>query len=178
KCTVSNPLYNYEKLTSSHSTTLDQRLTDRIKELCARAVALPESPELNEVLAELNAALREHTRRLRNMALGAPISRQAVEVLTRGYRWKVAFRFSPVSLNRVSVRHSAGYPKEGDPNLGARLTMVRHRLMESETSSPMFIGINSPARRIDVPNNPCVKQRPLRNYSQSATRLRLLCLCR
>jgi hypothetical protein len=47
---------------------MDRRLTDRIKELCAKAVSLPESPELNEVLRELNSALSEHTRRLRAMA--------------------------------------------------------------------------------------------------------------
>ena len=46
---------------------MSQRLEDRIKELCAKALALPASPELNEVLKQLQEALHEHTRRLREM---------------------------------------------------------------------------------------------------------------
>ena len=44
-----------------------RRLEDRIRELCALAVAA-EDPELEVVLAELQAALRQHTERLRRMA--------------------------------------------------------------------------------------------------------------
>ena len=44
-----------------------RRLEDRIRELCALAVAA-EDPELEMVLAELQAALRQHTERLRRMA--------------------------------------------------------------------------------------------------------------
>jgi hypothetical protein len=44
-----------------------RRLEDRIRELCALAVAA-EDPELEIVLAQLQAALREHTERLRRMA--------------------------------------------------------------------------------------------------------------
>lgn len=55
---------------------VDQQLTDRIRELCAKAIALPDSTELNDVLKELNAALSEHTRRLRNMAVGARFTSQ------------------------------------------------------------------------------------------------------
>jgi uncharacterized coiled-coil protein SlyX len=47
---------------------MNPRLEDRIRELCAKAVALPESEELNEVLAELKSALSEHTERIRKMA--------------------------------------------------------------------------------------------------------------
>jgi hypothetical protein len=46
---------------------MSQRLEDRIKELCAKALTLPASPELNEVLKQLQEALHEHTRRLREM---------------------------------------------------------------------------------------------------------------
>jgi hypothetical protein len=53
---------------------LSQRLEDRIKELCAKAVVTPESPELNTILKELQAALAEHARRLRKMVFdGVPI---------------------------------------------------------------------------------------------------------
>jgi hypothetical protein len=44
-----------------------RRLEYRIRELCALAVAA-EDPELEIVLAQLQAALREHTERLRRMA--------------------------------------------------------------------------------------------------------------
>ena len=46
---------------------ISQRLEDRIKQLCAKALSTPESPELNEVLKQLQNALREHTSRLRSM---------------------------------------------------------------------------------------------------------------
>ena len=36
---------------------MSQRLEDRIKELCAKAVVTPESPELNAILKQLHAAL-------------------------------------------------------------------------------------------------------------------------
>lgn len=47
---------------------MSKRLEDRIKELCAEAIATPESPELNVVLKQLQDALHEHTDRLRDMA--------------------------------------------------------------------------------------------------------------
>jgi hypothetical protein len=47
-----------------------QRLEDRIKELCAKAVATDESPELNEILQQLRIALSEHTRRMRKLVAG------------------------------------------------------------------------------------------------------------
>jgi hypothetical protein len=46
---------------------MSQRLEDRIKQLCAKALSTPESPALNEVLKQLQNALHEHTNRLRNM---------------------------------------------------------------------------------------------------------------
>ena len=48
---------------------MSHRLEDRIKELCAKAVVTPESPELSAILKELHAALAEHARRLRKMVL-------------------------------------------------------------------------------------------------------------
>ena len=47
-----------------------QRLEDRIKELCQEAAATSNSPELDEILQDLRAALAEHTRRMRNVAAG------------------------------------------------------------------------------------------------------------
>ena len=53
---------------------LKQDLTDRIKELCARAVDAPDS-EWESILAELRSALYEHVAEMRYMAaenLGRP----------------------------------------------------------------------------------------------------------
>jgi len=50
-----------------------QRLEDRIKELCHEAAATPQSPELDEILQDLQAALAEHTRRMRRLAAGFPV---------------------------------------------------------------------------------------------------------
>jgi hypothetical protein len=44
-----------------------RRLEDRIRELCAKAVAAPES-DLEPVIGELKVALHEHTERLRKLA--------------------------------------------------------------------------------------------------------------
>ena len=44
-----------------------RRLEDRIRSLCAKAVAAGSS-ELNPILSDLKAALHEHTERLRTMA--------------------------------------------------------------------------------------------------------------
>jgi hypothetical protein len=50
-----------------------QRLDDRIKELCHKAAATPQSPELDEILQHLQAALAEHTQRMRRVAAGFPV---------------------------------------------------------------------------------------------------------
>jgi len=42
-----------------------RRLEDRIRNLCAKAVASEDSPELQEVFEQLRAALHEHNERLR-----------------------------------------------------------------------------------------------------------------
>lgn len=47
-----------------------QRLEDRIQELCRKAAATSNSPELDEILQDLRAALAEHTRRMRRVAAG------------------------------------------------------------------------------------------------------------
>ena len=48
-----------------------RRLEDRIRSLCAKAVAVG-SGELNPILSDLKAALHEHTERLRTMAAALP----------------------------------------------------------------------------------------------------------
>jgi len=50
-----------------------RRLEDRIRELCAKAVKKQDPAELNKVLEELRAALREHTQRLRHSAVNPPL---------------------------------------------------------------------------------------------------------
>jgi uncharacterized coiled-coil protein SlyX len=53
---------------------MSHRLEDRIKELCAKATTLPDSsPELDEVLKELQDALHEHNQRLRKMVAHFPV---------------------------------------------------------------------------------------------------------
>ena len=49
-----------------------RRLEDRIKALCEKAAATPDSPELTDILQHLKAALAEHTRRMRMLAAGFP----------------------------------------------------------------------------------------------------------
>jgi hypothetical protein len=49
-----------------------QRLEDRIKALCEKAAATPDSPELTDILQHLKAALAEHTQRMRKLAAGFP----------------------------------------------------------------------------------------------------------
>ena len=46
-----------------------RRLEDRIRNLCAKAVASEDTPELQEVLEQLRAALREHNVRLRKLPI-------------------------------------------------------------------------------------------------------------
>ena len=45
-----------------------RRLEDRIRELCANAVSIPESAELAVAMEELKNALHEHADHLRSMA--------------------------------------------------------------------------------------------------------------
>jgi len=44
-----------------------RRLEDRIRELCAKAVAAPGSADFNEVMQQLRECLREHANRLRQL---------------------------------------------------------------------------------------------------------------
>ena len=46
----------------------DRRLDDKIRALAERAIAAQEPDELDSVLKDLQAALREHTQRLRKLA--------------------------------------------------------------------------------------------------------------
>jgi hypothetical protein len=50
-------------------------LEDRIRELCAKAVAADDARELECILTELKLALREHTERLRDMLSHYPMLR-------------------------------------------------------------------------------------------------------
>lgn len=50
-----------------------RRLDDKIRELCAKAVATQDSSELHDILQQLRASLHEHVRRLRKSALSRPL---------------------------------------------------------------------------------------------------------
>jgi hypothetical protein len=72
-CTVSNFWLIYERLFHPLvPTAMFQRLEDRIRQLCVKALATPQSAELDEILRELKSALAEHTRRLRALAAAYP----------------------------------------------------------------------------------------------------------
>jgi predicted trehalose synthase len=51
-------------------TLLVVRIEERIRELCAKALAAPEG-EMNPILGELKTALHEHTKYLRQLATKA-----------------------------------------------------------------------------------------------------------
>jgi hypothetical protein len=51
-------------------------MDDRIKKLCAKAVATDPSPELDEILQELRPALHEHSESLREMVARYPTRRE------------------------------------------------------------------------------------------------------
>ena len=44
---------------------MERRLEDQIRKLCAEVVNTPDTDQWNEIIAELNTALREHIRRAR-----------------------------------------------------------------------------------------------------------------
>jgi hypothetical protein len=56
-----------------------RRLEDRIRVLCARTVSAPEA-ELAPIIAELKAALHEHTQRLRKLAAAKLLRKNADRV--------------------------------------------------------------------------------------------------
>lgn len=53
-----------------------RRLEDKIRKLCADAVATTDPSQLNEILEQLAQALREHTDRVRKMAAARPGPRE------------------------------------------------------------------------------------------------------
>ena len=71
-------LWNH-KLDNLALPMLLRRLDDRIRELCAKAVRCQDSAELQRVLAELRAAMREHTERLRRSVVNFPQSQRRAE---------------------------------------------------------------------------------------------------
>jgi len=48
---------------------VNRRLQDRIRELCALALACHDDDERDSILAELRSALREHTARIKRNAV-------------------------------------------------------------------------------------------------------------
>jgi hypothetical protein len=80
-----------------------RRLEDRIKELCSKAIATPESPELNQVLKDLQAALREHSQRLRRMAFDRHSVRPDRRSLTFEVTDRCAICGKPIMLEQSKV---------------------------------------------------------------------------
>jgi hypothetical protein len=60
----------FGSLLSSYSRS--RRLEDRIRRLCSEAVTAAEPAELNPILEQLSAALRNHTERVRQLATMRP----------------------------------------------------------------------------------------------------------
>ena len=81
---------------------MSQRLENRIKELCAKALTLPASPELNEVLKQLQEALHEHTSRLRRM-VASRRTRAERGSLTFGVVELCAICGKPITLEQARV---------------------------------------------------------------------------
>ncbi len=52
---------------------MNRRLEDRIRELCAKVVRMPDTPEWNKTLQQLTAALQEHARRMRKLVAELPM---------------------------------------------------------------------------------------------------------
>ena len=52
----------------------DVTLPRRIRELCAQAIAAPDSEEFQPVLSELRQALRQHVEQIQNMVIEYPFS--------------------------------------------------------------------------------------------------------
>jgi hypothetical protein len=50
-----------------------RRLEDRVRELCAWALASTDPVELHEIATQLRAALREHINRVRMSAVNPPV---------------------------------------------------------------------------------------------------------
>jgi hypothetical protein len=58
-------------------------MEDRIKDLCAKAVETPASPQLGKIFRQLQSALSEHTQRMRKMArLSLPSQRDDSSIET------------------------------------------------------------------------------------------------
>ncbi|MCU1298757.1 MAG: hypothetical protein JWO91_3035 [Acidobacteriaceae bacterium] len=48
------------------------RLEDKIQELCSKAIAAKEQPEIEAAIAELRAALKEHIHKMRERVISFP----------------------------------------------------------------------------------------------------------
>jgi hypothetical protein len=88
-----------------------QRLEDRIKQLCAKALSTPESPELNDVLKQFQDALHEHTDRLRDMVASRRI-RTERRSLTFDVIDRCVICDKPITLEQAKVTED-GKPVHG-----------------------------------------------------------------
>jgi hypothetical protein len=73
-CAVSNMKWEYGSVRNRFLMT--RRLEDRIRSLCAQAVATEDSAELREILKSLRSAIHEHTQRLRKAAVDPQVKQR------------------------------------------------------------------------------------------------------
>jgi len=52
---------------------MNRRLEDRIRELCAKVVSMPDTPEWTKTIQQLKAALQEHACRMRELVAEFPM---------------------------------------------------------------------------------------------------------
>jgi len=91
-------------------------LDDRIRELCANAVKIPESAELALAMEQLKNALHEHAEHLRNMAANraeAPQRRQSDPASAAAKLVKCTICRHPIALEIAKVDEDGNAVHEG-----------------------------------------------------------------
>ena len=93
-----------------------RRLDDRIRELCANAVKIPESAELTVAMKQLKNALHEHADHLRNMAANradSPQRRQSDAASASARLVKCTICRHPIALEIAKVDEDGDAVHEG-----------------------------------------------------------------
>jgi hypothetical protein len=84
-----------------------RRLDDKVRELCAWALASQDPVELHEIATQLRAALREHIKRVRLSAVNAPLTERRGNPPATGIQ---AVGLRPISSD-ASTLSGPNYPK-------------------------------------------------------------------
>ena len=93
-----------------------RRLEDRIRELCANAVAIPESAEFTMAMEQLKDALHEHAEHLRSMAsnLGeSPQRRRSDPASAAAWLVKCTICGHPIALEMAKADEHGAAVHEG-----------------------------------------------------------------